>query len=204
MPEEHSVADESFILAPGDEIIVRFFGAPELNSTQVIRRDGKITLDLVGDVNVAGNTPAQAQTSLNQLYENQLQVKEVSVSISSPGPVYVSGSVNGPGVYNTIRPTSAFEAIMEAGGFVAQEAEVRNVLVIRRQENKWKSYVLNFEKVLDGQPEDLFYLQPYDIVYVPRTGIVKANQWVDQYINRLIPRLGFIGVDSQGEVTVFF
>ena len=35
-----------------------------------------------------------------------------------------------------------------------------------------------------------FYLEPLDIVYVPRTKIVRVNQWIDQHINQLIPILG--------------
>jgi hypothetical protein len=30
-------------------------------------------------------------------------------------------------------------------------------------------------------------LQPYDIVYVPKTGIGKVNQAVEQYIRRVVP-----------------
>jgi len=202
-PKNHSVPDLSFRLAPGDEVSLRFFGAPDLNATQTVRRDGNITLDLVGDVNVAGMTPAEVQGVLGKQFDQQLQIKEISVTVTSPGPIYVTGAVGEPGPYNMIRPTTALEAVMEAGGFFEMEAEVRNVLVIRREDNKWTSYVVNFKDVLNGKKEDPFYLQPYDVVYVPRTTIVKANQWIEQYISRMIPRIG-IGINSSGEVTYLF
>jgi protein involved in polysaccharide export with SLBB domain len=203
-PKDHSLADESFRLAAGDEISLRFFGAPDLNSTQIVRRDGKVTLDLIGDLKVEGYTPGEVQDALAKHFKSQLQVDEVSVTISSPGPIYVSGAVGSPGAFNTLRPTTALEAIMEAGGFSELESDLKNVLVIRREGAKWISYYVNFKDVLKGETEDPFYLQPYDVVYVPRTPIRKANQFVSQYINQMIPRLGFFSIDDQGDVRFVF
>ena len=83
---------------------------------------------------------------------------------------------------------------------------------IRHENNKWHGYKLDYKNALktgEGQP---FYLEPRDIVYVPRTNIAKLNQWIDQYINKIIPRTGlnftypagagFIGVDTSGTVVV--
>jgi len=163
-----------------------------------------VTLDLVGDIKVSGYTPGEVQDALAKLYERELQVREVSVTISSPGPIYVSGAVDSPGAFNTVRPTTALEAIMEAGGFTELESDLKNVLVIRREDLKWKSYYVNFQDVLKGKTEDPFYLQPYDVVYVPRTPIRKANQFISQYINQMIPRLGFFSIDGDGDVRFIF
>ena len=200
---EHSIPMYDMQLAAGDELDIRFFGAPELNTQQVVRRDGKITLHLVGDIRVVGYSPQTVQQALQKLYEKQLQVTDIAVTISSPAPVYVNGAVLNPGPVRTVRPLTALEAIMATGGFQATQAKIGHVIVLRFEEQKWKAYDLNFEEVLAGETEDPFFLQPYDIVYVPRTKIVKVNQWVDQYINRMIPRLPF-AIDSDGTATVFF
>ncbi len=203
-PKEHSQADGSFRLAAGDELTLRFFGAPDLNTTQVVRRDGKITMELIGDIKVLGYTPTEVQSALAKLYEKQLQIREVSVTVSSPGPIYVSGAVGAAGVFNTQRPTTALEAIMEAGGFTELESDIKNVLVIRLEDSKWKSYFLNFKEVMQGEREDPFFLQPYDMVYVPRTPIRKANQFISQYINQMVPRLGFFTLDADGNAQFVF
>jgi hypothetical protein len=44
---------------------------------------------------------------------------------------------------------------------------------------------------LKGKEFQPFYLEPEDIIYVPRTVISKVNLWIDQYINQVIPRVGF-------------
>jgi 5'(3')-deoxyribonucleotidase len=54
------------------------------------------------------------------------------------------------------------------------------------------SYVLDLSDAINGRaPSAPFYLHPQDIVYVQRTGVVKAAQWIDQHITQLIPQAGF-------------
>jgi hypothetical protein len=55
---------------------------------------------------------------------------------------------------------------------------------------KWHGYIVDYKNVLKTGEGQLFYLEPRDIVYVPRTNIAKLNQWIDQYINKLVPRTG--------------
>ncbi|MFQ6036729.1 MAG: polysaccharide biosynthesis protein, partial [Sedimentisphaerales bacterium] len=52
-------------------------------------------------------------------------------------------------------------------------------------------YSVNLEPALRGDGSQPFYLQPQDIVYVPRTKITKVNQWVEQHIDGLIPGIPF-------------
>jgi predicted component of type VI protein secretion system len=44
------------------------------------------------------------------------------------------------------------------------------------------------ERVMRGQEDQLISLQPRDVVYVPPTTITKVNNWMEQYVNRMIPR----------------
>jgi len=179
-------------LVPGDEIEINFFGAPELNTMQAIRRDGKISLQLVGEIMAAGKFPEELQDELRALYGKELQIKDVSVILRVPPSVLVSGSVLVPGRVPLNRPLTVLDAIMEAGGFDPREAETKKVVLIRQEKGKYKGAVYNFKKALKGgKNNDTYYLQPFDIVYVPRTTIARLNQWVDQYINEMIPSLGW-------------
>lgn len=190
-------------LMPGDEIEISFFGAPDLNTTQAIRRDGKISLRLVGDVVAAGKTVENLQADLREKLASQLQIRDVSVVLRVPSPVIVSGSVLKPGRVLLSRPMTVLDAIMESGGFNTREAEVRSVVLIRHEDGKRKGFIFDFSKALAGEGEDRpFYVHPFDIVYVPRTRIAKVNQWIDQHINKMLPDLGF-GYSSDGEATVY-
>lgn len=199
-PKDHSRPQLTMYLAPGDEIDISFLGAPELNKRQVIRRDGKITLRLIGEVSAAGKTPSALQKELNLLYGPQLQIKETTITVVSPAPVFVSGSVLTPGRIPMEHPMTALEAIMASGGFDTRTAEVRNVVVIRHSDGRRCGFLINFKPTLEGEKSAPFYLKPLDIVYVPRTTITKVNQWVDQHINRMLPRLG-LGYSTEGEVS---
>ena len=96
-----------------------------------------------------------------------------------------------PGVVEMLGRTTVLEAIMQAGGLDLPEAETRNVIVVRHEDNKRYGYSVNLQPFLEGGETQIFYLEPQDIVYVPRTEITKVGQWVDQHINKLIPQTGF-------------
>src|SRR5881275_2133570 len=105
------------ILASGDVVKLTFSAAPELNQAQKIRVDGKLSLPLVGEVDAAGKTIGQLQGELVQLYKSQLKTPEVTVSLEgSVTTVTVSGAVAKPARITFERPTTIFQAIMEAGG----------------------------------------------------------------------------------------
>jgi len=137
-----------------------------LNTSQQIRRDGKISMPLVGEVDAAGITPGALQKKLEDLYAPQLVTKEVVVEVlNSTFPVYVRGVVLKPGKIITDHPMTALEAIMEAGGFDYNRANLKNVVVIRREGTSIQNFHLNLRQNLQGQGEP-FFLKPYDIVVV--------------------------------------
>jgi len=156
------------VLHEGDIVRISFPGAPNLNTTQQIRRDGKIALQLIGEFKASGMTPADMEKELIKLYGPQLLTKEVSVTVeSSAFPVYLTGAVLRPGKIMSDRPLTALEAIMEAGGFDYAKASVKSVRVIRNENGRVEYYTLNLKGVLQGEQHEQFSLKPYDIIYVP-------------------------------------
>ena len=180
-------------LAPGDIIEVQFYYTPELNDNQTIRPDGKISLQLVGQVEAGGKTPEELREELLKLYASHLKNPQINVVVRSlPNRlVYVGGQVITPGIVQMPGPMSVLEAIIQAGGLNYLTAEIKNVIVIRHTEDKRFAWSVNLEPVLKGEESEQFMLEPKDIVYVSQTKITRANQWVDQHINQLIPQTGF-------------
>lgn len=191
-------------LEPGDVIEVKFFYTPELNVAQTVRPDGRITLQLIGDVEVEGVTPAQLQDGLLQMYTPHLKDPEIAVIVRSlyNRRVFVGGQVITPGIVGMPGKLTVLEAIMQAGGFDLREAEVRNVVVIRHRDAQRYGYSLNLKLALEGGETQPFFLEPQDIVYVPRTTIAKVDQWVDQYINKIIPDTGFNFTRVRGDTRI--
>ena len=179
-------------LGPGDVLDVKFFYAPELNENQTARPDGKITLQLIGDVDIRGKTPIELRDELVRLYTSHLKTPEVTVIVRSLNDqrVYVGGEVKDPSLIAMSGRLTVLEAIMQAGGFNLGTAILSDVVVIRQKDGNYYGTVLDLKKVLEGETSSMFYLAPRDIVYVPRATIADLNQWIDQYINRMIPQLG--------------
>lgn len=159
---------ESLVLQEGDTIHISFPGAPNLSSVQTIRRDGKITLDLVGEINAAGLTPHALEVELIKKFGDQLVVKEVSVTVqSSTFVVYVTGCVLKPGKLISERRLSPLQAVIEAG-IDHNKANLKVVTVIRDLENgQREKFKLNLDKELRGLPTDSFALKPFDVIFVP-------------------------------------
>lgn len=169
LPAGEALHTETVILREGDAVKISFPGSPNLDTTQQIRRDGKISLSLVGEVDAAGQTPDALQKKLVDLYAPQISSKEINVSVvSSSFPVFVNGAVVHPGKVLSDHPLTALEAVMEAGGFEESIANMKAVRVIRNEKGKLKSYRINLKDILDGTSDKAFYLQPGDIVEVPQ------------------------------------
>ena len=168
LPSQTAQEAASQTLRAGDVVTISFPRAPTLDTTQQIRRDGKINLYLVGEVVAANLSPAELEKTLLEVYASQLVSKEVRVTlVSSAFAVFVTGAVVRPGKLTPERALTAFEAIMEAGGFDNAKADIKAVTVIRQESGQTKNFTLNLKAVLDGKQSQPFYLQAYDVVYVP-------------------------------------
>lgn len=194
------VPQQEYRITVGDELDIKFFYNPELNENITVRPDGRISLQLVHEIMAAGRTPAELTTILTGKYAAEIERPEITVIVRSFSTqrVYVDGEVNTPGVLDLVRPLTVLQSISRAGG-LKETARINEILVIRRQaDNKFLIVPVNLEKAIDGTDvgQDI-PLTPYDIVFVPKSPIANLNQWVDQYIRKMIPLqygIGF-GID---------
>lgn len=177
-------------LQPGDVLRLDFVYWPELNEQQAIRPDGNISLKLVGDVMAQELTPDELRQRLVTAYADKLKDPEINVVVTSYDSqrVYVGGEVRTPGVLRIQGRMTAMDAVLQAGGFVKESAKMKQVIVIRQAEGRQYAQRVNLKRALNKPESEPFYLAPRDIVYVPRTNIDRVDQWVEQYINRIIPR----------------
>lgn len=152
-------------LASGDVIQITFPAAAELNQSQKIRIDGKITLPIVGEVTAAGKAPLALQNELIAKYGPNLQDAKVIVSlVSSASVVYVNGAVGAPNKVVLDRQMTVFEAIMESGGF-SPVADLKKVTLTRQVDGKLQRQILNLKEGSDGT----MYVKPFDTISVGQT-----------------------------------
>jgi len=176
-------------LGPGDEIRVKFRYWPDLNETQRIRPDGKITLLMVDDVQAAGLTPMELDANLTKLYADHIRDPNISVIAVNfvKMAVYVGGDVREPDYVNLIPGMTVLQAIHSVGGFMKKTAQYDNVIVVRLANGKQYATSVDIKRALSVYETDPFYLAPGDVVFVPRTKIDAVNQWIEQNIENIVP-----------------
>lgn len=165
---EQPTAKTPVNLSPGDVVKLTFAGASELNQSQKIRADGKLSLPLVGEVTAAGKTVVSFQNELIALYKSQLRNSDVVVTLESGvAEVVVSGAVQKPTKLSFERPTTVFQAIMEAGG-VNEYGNLKKVHLIRVVNGKQLTQVLDLKPALSGQSINVLYVKDGDVIFVPQ------------------------------------
>ena len=156
-------------LSPGDVIKVSYADESIPDQTQKIRRDGKVSLPLIGEVTAAGKRVIYFQDELVSRYEGKLENNDVLVTLeTSVATVTVSGFANKPGSYSFDRPTTVYQVIMEAGG-VSDYGSASNIHLTRIINGKQLSETINLRPAVHGEPLTPEYVQDGDVIYIARS-----------------------------------
>ena len=178
-----------YFIQPGDQLDIKFFYNPELNETLTVRPDGKISLQLVDEVQAAGLKPSELDDELTKQYARELKKPSITVIVKSFGGqrIFVGGEVNRQGLMTIAGNMTPLQAVLNAGGF-KETASPENAIIIRKGPgNKPVPIALNLDDAMQGKSGSAdFLLQPDDVVYVPKSAIAKANKFVNQYIENLL------------------
>lgn len=158
---------KSYIIGAEDVLLIRVWRDPEVSGTVVVRPDGKVTLQLLGEIQAAGMTPeALTQVVYDGLSKlKTLDKSEVTVSIQAVNSkkYYLQGEVNRPGSYPLLIPTTVLEALVNAGGF-RDFANQKKITILRGSSR----FLFNYKEVIAGKKrEQNIYLQPGDQIIVP-------------------------------------
>ncbi len=183
-PDQADVTADTYILQPPDMITVLSSKVPEMQRsgsisavglTQVIRTDGKISLESVGDVMVAGKTPRQVadiiSKKLSELYKFNSEYP-VDVRVTNRSKYYyVLGQVQRPGAQIFTGRETTLSAISKAVPNVrAWEQIIQVIRPTLSLEGDPKIFELNFERMIEhGDMSGNVLLQEGDVIYVPPT-----------------------------------
>jgi protein involved in polysaccharide export with SLBB domain len=172
---------------PGDVLDVKFLYHPNESEKLVVRPDGTLALGITGDLEAAGLTVAELEDLVRARASRYLRDPVVNVTVAESGArAYVGGEVANAGFVSLTKPMDVLQAVLERGGFT-EGAKLSEIVVISQSSGELVVRQVDVEAAADGQPLESVQLGPNDIVFVPKTGIAKANAWVDQYINGLTP-----------------
>jgi len=180
----------------GDILEVRLMLNPELNEEVSVRPDGHISTTVVPDAVAYGRTPAELATALRGIYAHDLQNPRLSVVVKSFAPtrVYVAGEVNTPGEFVTVGPTLSLSQAMARAGGTKLSSDDTAVFIIRRGPSDKPEFLSTHWKAVrtGNDPAADIRLAPYDVVFVPKSGISEVYTWYNQYIGQFAnPSFGF-------------
>jgi protein involved in polysaccharide export with SLBB domain len=184
-------------IAPGDELALKFFYVPELNEVAIVRPDGRIHLQLIGEIRAADLTPEQLAAALKRAYAANLRHPEVSVEVQkgfARQQVFVGGEVARPGAQPLLPSLTVMRALIVAQGLKDTAAANRVVILRRGEDGKPQVIQVNVASqsrkgASDGNDP---LLQPFDVVLAVPSRVSRLNKWIDQYVRRNLPvNVGF-------------
>jgi len=139
-------------IGPQEVLDIKVVGSELLSSKFITDASGRIDFPLVGNVDLAGQTPAGA----SRIIGSELQVNEISFN--------VAGQVNKPGDYPANQNMTLLRAISVAGGR-AEFADLEEILVFRTVAEQRYIGVYNLAAIQQGNyPDPAIYAQ--DIIVV--------------------------------------
>ena len=153
-----------------DLIEISVFGLNDMNKTVRVSEGGKITLPLLGEVEVEGLTKTELEKKLSQLFEEKyLQSPQVTVFIKEyqSKRISVLGAVGKPGPYELLGRQTLLQLISEAGGLTENAGD--KIIVIRPlQDGTSTVFKISIDDLfLEGDASLNIPLQANDIINIP-------------------------------------
>jgi polysaccharide biosynthesis/export protein len=159
---------EDYVIGPADVVRVTVWQHPELTAEMPVRRDGRISVPLLDDVQAAGLTPKQLKANITKGLTGSIKNPNVTVAIINPASQTVSviGGVVKSGPVPLTRDMGVLEAVAAAGGFTAW-ANKNDIVVVRWVEGRRVSHEFSYRGYLSGRSDADIFLKPGDVIVVP-------------------------------------
>lgn len=180
-PNINVATPSSYVLGPGDEVIIDVWGASETMVRQVISPEGSIQVNSLGPVYLSGKTVAEANELVKREFariysgitgDNPTTYVRLTLGEIRTIQVNVMGEVNVPGTYTMSSFASVFHALYYAGG-VNDIGSLRSVRVVR--EGNVIADLDIYGYIMHGRIDDDIRLQDGDVILVrPYISLVRV------------------------------
>ena len=169
--------DPSYVIGPGDEVIILLWGETEKNDKYVVTKDGYLFIPNIGQVFVNGLTFSKLEDKISKLFQKVYSTlgntdgssqSFIDISLGStslrPVRIFVLGEVDHPGAYNVNSGTTLFNSLFYFNG-PSISGSLRDIRLIRN--NKEIARADLYEFLLEGKQSNDLRLMRNDIVFVP-------------------------------------
>ena len=180
-PRLTTVTEDRYRLQPGDVLDVQFRYSPEFNQTVTVQPDGYISLEITGDLKVAGFTIEETRQAVLRQASKRLADPVAAIVLKEFQRPYfiVAGEVATPNKFEMRERVTALQAIMLAGG-MKETAKSSQVVVFRKiNSDTAEVKLLNLKNIRrTSDLENDLTLQAGDMVFVPRDKISKIERFM--------------------------
>ncbi|MES2944309.1 MAG: polysaccharide biosynthesis/export family protein [Pseudomonadota bacterium] len=175
-----SYFNPDYLIAAGDTLQVRLWGAFEFDTQLVVDPQGNIFLPHVGPVAVRGVRNSDLQrvmdTAVRRVFRANVN-SYASLVAAQPVRVFVGGNVYRPGLYSGTSMDSLLRYLDQAGGIDPERGSFLNVQVMRG--NQVRNTVNLYDFLLKGSIP-LIQLNDGDVIFVqPRMASLKVSGLVE-------------------------
>ena len=193
---EASVSATDYRVQPPDTIEISSSQAGEIDGEeQSVRQDGKITLRLLGEVEVAGMTPTEIARKLETLMRKYYVDPQVNVRVTNRDSkrFYVFGQVSRPGAYHyTGRDSLLYVLSQTQPMFTAWKSKVK-VIHPSHESDRRQVMTVDVDQIMEqGMLEQNILLQEGDIVFVPATPLAWIGMRIQETLWPVSPMLGAV------------
>lgn len=182
-------AVQEYRLQAGDSLAIRSYFDAQLNQDALVRTDGRISVLLLGELQVVGVTPQALAEQMRERYRPLIGATDVTVTVtrSTGQNVFLSGEVKAPALLPLDGNLTVLQALARVGGTLPSAHTGSALLIRNRDDGTLVVSKIDIEKILRGETADP-YLQPRDVLHLPRSPISQAGLFVEQYVNAIVPR----------------
>jgi polysaccharide export outer membrane protein len=165
--DEGSGLQDDYIIGVEDLLRIVTWGEPDLTVSAKVRPDGKITLPLAGDVDVAGLTPGVVRERITESLRKFIRDPNVTVMVEQINHfrIFFLGEVQTKGPIQFYRPVRLLQAIATAGGLT--DFSNKRITILREEDGIEKRIEVDYKKLWAGEPgHENLLLKPGDTLLV--------------------------------------
>ncbi len=173
-PVKSAAQDWNYLVGPGDTVNVFVWRNPEVSGNFPVRPDGKMTMNLVEDMQASGKTPSQLARDIEKSLSKYIQEPIVTVIVGGGvGPfsqqIRVVGEAAKPQALNYRENMSLVDLMIAVGG-LTDFAAGNKAYILRTEGDKQQKMGVRLESLMkDGDYSANVDLRPGDVLVIPES-----------------------------------
>jgi polysaccharide export outer membrane protein len=176
VPVQTRISGWNYLLGPGDSVSVFVWRNPEVSGSFPIRPDGKMTMNLIEDMQASGKTPTQLARDIEKALSKYIQEPIATVIVSGGiGPynqqVRVLGQATSPKALGYREGMSLVDVMIDVGGLTDfADGNKAYISRITKEDGERVQLGVRLEDLLrNGDSTANAEIRPGDVLVIPES-----------------------------------